>query len=671
MKIPISGPLLRRAVVPAVALTLMIALFIPARAALLPTAEEPGGPIASRFDFTEMPIALPPGLDTQRQIRDNVNPQFAHLSAWISSVGSSIAMNDMDGNRRADDLCVVDVRSDSTFISPTPDSNTGRYQPFVLDPGPLPTDDSTVPSGCVPGDFNADGRTDLLVNYLGRTPIVYLQRGDADRLDAKAFRPVELVPSAKTEDGRYHGDRWVSTNVSVSDFDGDGSADIYIGNYFRDTDVLSPETHRPVEMSDSFSNATNGGEDRIFTVDSASAGPEPDAKFGEVTDAFPPGTTTGWSLASAAADLNGDLLPEMYVGNDFGPDHLFVNKSEPGRIKFETAEGQRGWTDPKSHVMGHDSFKGMAADFADLNGDAMPDLFVSNISARLGLVEGHLAFYNTARDTAEAAEKLGRGVAPFENRATDVGLAWNTWGWDAKINDFDNDGRNELVQATGMIKGDTNRWPQLQEIGTMNDGLVRFPWAWSVLDEDADLSGSDPLGFFAQGEDGKFSNLSTALGMDHPVPTRGIAVGDTDGNGTLAFAVSRQWEDPVFYRNNLDTGRSGQSLGLQLVEPVADGSPVTTTSTGKPVLGVPAIDTQVEVRTPDGRMHTGHLDGGSGHSGKRATEVHIGLGDVDPAAELDVRLRWRDRTGAPQEQTVRLTPGRHILTLASTAQEVK
>lgn len=667
MKIPINRSLLRKAVVPAVALLLMGAFFIPARSALLPSHDTADGRLASRFDFTAMPIAMPEGVRSDRTIR-HVRHPYKNLSAWISSIGASAAMNDIDGNRLSDDLCMVDVRADKVYVTPTPDSNTSRYQPFILDPAPLRMDEAAVPSGCVPSDFNADGRTDMLVHFYGRTPIIYLQRGDATKLDSKAFRAVDLVPVPTTADGDYHGQRWVTAAVAIADFDGNGTTDIFIGNYFPDMDVLKEDGRVPLWMTDSFSNAANGGGNRVFTLDNAKSGSEPSVDYREVSQPFPIGKSTGWVLAAAATDLTGDQLPELYVSNDFGKDRLFVNKSKPGDIRFGFAEGERGLTDPKSYVMGHDSYKGMAADFGDLNSDGMPDLFVSNIAARYALMEGHFAWYNTAKNTADAAAKLADGIAPFKNRAPDVGLAWETWGWDAKINDFDNDGRNEVIQATGMIKGDTNRWPQIQEIGTINDELVKYPQAWPVIGDDADLSGRDPMGFFSQDEDGKFANLTHTLGMDAPIPSRGIAIGDTSGNGALSFAVARQWADPVFYHNN--RAKNGQYLGLKLHKPTNEGSPATTVA-GLPALGVPAIDAQVEVRTPDGKLHTARLDGGSGHTGKRATEIHLGLGNVDPATPLNVLLRWRDNKGAPHEQTIQLTPGWHTMNLTSNAQEVK
>ncbi|MVU77349.1 RNA-binding protein [Nocardia sp. ET3-3] len=669
MKLRINRSLLRKAVVPAVALLIMGILFGPARGSIMPHYEDAGGPLASKFSFTEMPIKLPPGLNRDRKIR-TVRKEYANLQAWISAIGSSVAMTDLTGSGLAQDLCLVDPRSDSVIITPTPDSDTSRYEPFVLDPKPLLTDESTVPSGCIPGDFNGDGRMGLLVTYYGRTPILYLQRSDAKKLDAGAFRPVDMVPNPNTGDGLYHGRRWITATAVVSDFDGKGKPDIFIGNYFPEMDVLAPEGRRSLSMPDGFATAKNGGESKIFTLDTYASGHDPDVRYSEVSDAFPIGMNTGWTLAAAAIDLKGDQLPDLYVANDFGPDHLFVNKSTPGHIKFDYAVGHRDPQTPKSSVMGQDSFKGMAAEWGDLCGNGKPDLFVSNIAVTWGLMEGHFAFCNTAKDGADAARRLDAGDAPFVNRAADMGVAFDTWGWDAKLGDFNNSGHNELVQANGMIKGKVNRWPQIQEIGTMNDDLVKYPYAWPIIGPDADLAGSDPVAFYAPDGNGKFVNLTHALGMDTPVPSRGIAVGDTSGNGALSIAVARQWGDPSYYHNNR-AADAGQFLGLKLFKPTYPGTDVTTSISGKPILGVPAVDTQVEVRTPDGRLHIGHLDGGSGHTGKRALEVHIGLGQIDPNTPLDVLLRWRDANGGSHEQTIKLAPGWHNVKLTADAQEVK
>jgi hypothetical protein len=57
-------------------------------------------------------------------------------------------------------------------------------------------------------------------------------------------------------------------------------------------------------------------------------------------------------LALGAADLDGDLMPELYFANDFGPDRLLHNRSTPGHLNFALLEGERKFTTPSSKVLG-------------------------------------------------------------------------------------------------------------------------------------------------------------------------------------------------------------------------------------------------------------------------------------------------------------------------------
>ncbi|MGH3427564.1 MAG: FG-GAP repeat domain-containing protein, partial [Mycobacteriales bacterium] len=370
-----------RRLVPGVfVLILVAALYLVAR---LPEASAgTRAEMAARFHFTEQHIALPPGLP-HRHIRQ-VNPAYKKLQAWVSSVGAGIAVSDLAGRGVAGDLCVVDSRSDSVIVTPAP--NTGkRYASFVLNSAPLPVDDTMAPAGCVPGDFNSDGRMDLLVYYLGRTPILYLARPGATRLAPDAFVPTELVPQGGS-DGRYHGAPWQTQAAAIADFDGDGHVDIGVFNYWPDSAVLDPHGRPDVQMNHSMSRAENGGGAHILRwTGNGDTGGTPTVRFEEQADAIPPGDATGWTLAAASADLDGDLLPELYIANDFGHDHLFHNASTPGHIRFTPVMGSRGPMTPKSMVLGHDSFKGMGVDFGDLNDNGRLDAFVSNITTPFAL----------------------------------------------------------------------------------------------------------------------------------------------------------------------------------------------------------------------------------------------------------------------------------------------
>ena len=72
----------------------------------------------------------------------------------------------------------------------------------------------------------------------------------------------------------------------------------------------------------------------------------------------------------------------------------------------------------------------------------------------------------------------------------------------------------------------------------------------------------------------------------------------------------------------------------------------------------------VRVHHPDGRVLLRQVDGGNGHSGQRAPELHFGLGELPADSELPVEITWRDRAGALREERLTLSPGWHTVTLA-------
>jgi enediyne biosynthesis protein E4 len=646
---------LRRQLPGFLALAIMASVYLVARPPSTSAAEIDN--MAAKFRFTPMEIAMPPGLP-QHSIRQ-VNKKYRNIDAWISSVGAAIAMNDLDGDGLSNDLCIVDTRTDRVVVTPTPGAGSTRYAPFALTYGALPMSDTIAPMGCVPGDYNEDGREDLMVYFWGRTPILFLTRADGSGLSNASYQPTELVPNASGP--RYRGALWNTNSATVGDFDGDGHADIYIGNYFPDGPVLDPTAGNGVTMNRSLSTALNGGEDHIFRFRSGSAGDAPSARYERVDDALPTEVSRGWTLGSSATDLDGDSLPELYLANDFGPDRLLYNESTPGHIRFHLVEAIRTPLVPKSKVLGHDSFKGMGVDFGDLDGDGLYDAFVSNITTSFGIEESNFAFINTARDQSDVRYQMADGRAPFADRSAPMDVAWSGWGWDVKIADFNNSGNVDIAQATGFVKGTVNRWPQLQEMATSNDDLTANPFWWPHLAAGDDVAGNQTLAFFVKDpRSDRYVNLSAKLGLAVPVPTRGVATGDVDGDGLLDFAVARQWDKPIFYHN--DSPAPGAFLGLRLTR---DAAPAPGSM---PAPGTPVIGAEVSVRLPDGRTLVQRVDGGSGHAGKRSHEVHIGLGD-GVTAPVPVHLQWRDAEGQVQQADLTLTPGWHDIQLGSQAHE--
>ncbi len=643
------------------AIALLVSVFFVAQSQVAVASADT---VAAPYKFKELPIPLPPGYNNQKMntIRP-VNPAYQHIVAWMSAVGASIAINDLTGHGRTDGMCIVDTRTNDVIVTYTPTAAVGdQFTPFVLNPAPLPIDSAMAPTGCTPGDYNGDGRMDLLVSYWGRTPILYLAKANATTPSNAAYQAQELMPEVSV-DGRYHGPRWNTDTVGIGDYNGDGHPDIFVGNYFPDSDVLNPNGENNVVMNQSMSSAGNGGGDHVLRWYKASSGDTPSASYVEDQGAIPFDAATGWTLAVAQADLTGNGLPDLYIGNDFGHGHLMYNRSTKDQIRFTEAVGQRAPTTPKSFALGNGSFKGMGVDFGDLNDTGQFDIMVSDITTQWGLQESNLVFINQAKNNADMANDLNNGIAPFTQEAQQYGLAWSGWAWDVKFGDFLNNGTLNSVQTDGFVQGKTDRWNWLQETAMTNDDLLSNPAMWPNVLPGDDIAGHQVMTFWAKGPDGKYVNISKQLGITDQTPSRGIATADTRGNGALDFAVAYQWGAPAFYAN--EAPDLGNYVDLHLVRPVAGNNDPAMGLAG---LGTPAYGATVKITTPDGHTQISQLDGGSGHASYRSFDVRFGLGSYSGPVKAD--LEWRDNAGQLHTQSLELSTGTHALMLTGTAKEV-
>ena len=623
-------------------LTAIILVFVVYGFARVPRASESElAKLAAGFRFHAAPLPTLSG-ETPKTIRD-VNPSLRRVAAWISSVGAAVALNDLDGDGLPNDACYVDTRIDKVIVAPVP-GPPARYQPFALDPITLPYDTATMaPMGCLPGDFNEDGLQDVLAYYWGRTPIAFIKR-NRSALSGDSYTRSEVVPGSE---------RWYTNAATLADIDGDGHTDLIIGNFFADgARILDARANVPDQMQDSMSLAQNGGRKHLLLW-KAPATPSA-VRFEEAHGALDAQSAQGWALAIGAADLDGDLLPEIYFANDFGPDRLLHNRSTPGHPRFEVLEGRRSLTTTKSKVLGRDSYKGMGVDFGDLNNDGWPDIYVSNITQEYGLEESHFVFLSTGH-----TELMKKGVAPYIDRSESLGLSRSGWGWESRLADFNNDGVLEALQATGFLKGSVNRWPELHEVVMGNDQLLRHPRSWPSLQAGDDISGNGHNYFFVRAPDGRFHDIAAQLSLDQPLLTRGIATADVDGDGRLDYAVANQWETSYFYRN--ESNNPGAFLGLRLRLPVGDvvsQTRVCRDEKGATVLPLrAAIGAEARVFAAGRPPLVQQVDGGNGHSGKRSPDLQFGLGQLAGNDLVTIELRWRDARGARQRETIQLLPG--------------
>ena len=109
-----------------------------------------------RFSKTNLPEIAGPPVRMQRL----VHPAFQRISAFVSTLGAAVALNDIDGDGAANDACYIDTRTDQLIITPVPGTGD-RYTAFALNQGSLFDRDRMAPVGVLLSDVNEDGHVDV------------------------------------------------------------------------------------------------------------------------------------------------------------------------------------------------------------------------------------------------------------------------------------------------------------------------------------------------------------------------------------------------------------------------------------------------------------------------------------------------------------------------------
>lgn len=596
-----------------------------------------------------------------------VAPELEHMDAWISAVGSAVAAVDLRKRGTYDQICLVEPRNDSVSIQ---QYSGGRFNK-IFDLQISQNDDGIAPMGCLPGDFNQDGSTDLLVYYWGSAPTLHL-RDKNKALTANAFITQKL----------FSEEIWYTNAATTTDLNGDGNLDIVFGNYFCDNSRLlngsgkqnqNAEDTRSIiarvesvpcnsasPMHRSMSNAANGGGNRLLVWEAAN---ESEVSYTDQSSAINERLRHRWTLAIGAADLNEDFLPDLYFANDFGPDSLLINTSAQGseKLSFIEVKGKRSILDEKSKVLGMDSFKGMGVDYADLDSSGRYSFAVSNISAKFALFESHFLFMPNETDLFDLDAKS----TSYKDQSVSKGIWTSNWSWDLKFADFNNDGAYELIQTIGFLRdndptnGDenANMWAQLHEAAMGLDELLPYSNYWPKFSENSKLSGDDHDRFYVMGnsadDDWQYSDIASQIGLPDNTVSRGVAIADFNEDGKMDAVISRQWMDSTLLLNVNES--ENDFLSLELVYATDNGGTR------------PAIGASVLLSLANGGRIRSFIDGGNGHSGVREPIVHFGLGKLNQSSRIEktsvnIEISWRDLAGIHQEN-VSILPGRHTLLL--------
>ncbi len=364
-------------------------------------------------------------------------------------------------------------------------------------------------TGLATGDLDGDGRTDLVAGAFGDL-VVLLQdgRGRLVASDAAASGLgawLAARPGARLERaGAGAGAPDWFTSLALFDADRDGALDLYAARYL-DLDPRAPPRgalgRAPLEVPCTWKG-------HPVYCGPRGMRPQPDALLsGSGTGAFRdrsaewlPAHEPGFSLAVAPFDADMDGDTDVYVACDSSPNLLLVNELRGSERAFV----ERARTAGVAVDMDGELQAGMGAAAADVDGDGLPDLAVTNFSEEptqlyLGAPRG----YRCVTYSSGLAHRTRRLLS-----------------WGVHLVDLDGDGALELFTANGHV------YPQADLPGTgtsyaQPDSLFRLER----------LEGGLAVRPFEI--DPAPSLLDVAAG------SRGSAIGDLDGDGAPEIVVVR------------------------------------------------------------------------------------------------------------------------------------
>ena len=437
--------------------------------------------------------------------RPTFDPKIANVEPHVAALGAAVSVADFDGDGWPDLYF-----TNSRFGAPNAlyrNKHDGTFVDVAAAAGlaDLNRPSEGVSMGSVWGDFDNDGREDLLVYRYG---YLALYRN----VDGTHFQDV-------TEAAGLH--RWVNSNGAIwLDYDRDGLLDLYVTAYFRsDVDLWHLSTTRI--MHNSFEYATNGGKNLLFH--NLGGG-----RFEDVTDKMGVGGNR-WTLAAASADFNGDGWPDIYVANDYGPEELYVN--DHGTRFVLTTAGLES-----------ESKSGMSVALGDAFNRGRLDAFVTNISER-----GYLFQNNNLRVNQMTDAHRFRNVA--EGAIADAG-----WAWGAQFGDLNNDGANELFVANGFISADRGKsyWYAMSKIAGANGRLFEDAASWPAFG-DASLSGYERSRVYINRGVAGWIDVAQTVGAVDDYDGRAVALADLSNRGAVDVVVANQNQPALLYRDYPDS----------------------------------------------------------------------------------------------------------------------
>lgn len=344
--------------------------------------------------------------------------------------------------------------------------------------------------GCAVADYDNDGHEDVFITNYGAHRLMR-NRGDGTFTD---------VTEKAGLSGASSGPTCVGAGCAFLDYDRDGYADLFVGNYLEfDLTKAQPcrEVSVPVYCSPRvYPMMTN----RLFRN-------QGDGTFRDVTAPSGIGGFKGYAMGIVCSDFDGDGWTDIYVGNDVMENFLFHNKKNGtfDEIGLLAGAAYDQYGDPQGT---------MGANAGDYDGDGRPDIVVTDYQNQVTTLYRNLG--------ASGGQPMFQDVTV----ATGAGTSSRplvTWG--GGFADLDNDGVRELFTAAGHLQDTVERY----------DGSSTYKQRNVLL----------------QWRDGRFADVTDESpgAMQVKESSRGAVFGDLNNDGRLDIVVLNARAAPTLMLN--------------------------------------------------------------------------------------------------------------------------
>ncbi|QIA07696.1 VCBS repeat-containing protein [Draconibacterium halophilum] len=387
-------------------------------------------------------------------------------------------------------------------------------------------------------DVNQDGLLDIYVCNAGNV------EGD-DHKNELFINNGDLTFTDKATDYNLD-DAGYTTHAAFFDYDSDGDLDVYIlNNSFIPVNSLGYSNRRMLRSDEwSLPDEYRGGGDKLMQNDNG--------KFVDVSEeAGIMGSLIAFGMGVTVGDINQDMLPDIYISNDFYEcDYMYINQGD-GTFK----ESLRDYIQ-------HLSMSSMGADLADINNDGYAEIFVTDMLPEgderlkntsefetydLVDMKYDLGFYN---QYMQNALHLNNGNETFSEIAYYSGSAQTDWSWGALLLDMDNDGYRDIYVSNGIYYDLTD----MDFMDYFADKIMQKMKQSGEKEEVENIISqmpSNPIPNYALRNNGNltFENMAASWGLDVPSFSNGSAYGDLDNDGDLDLVISNVNQICHLFRN--------------------------------------------------------------------------------------------------------------------------